>query len=334
MDENSKLDLNLKDYKGLIYLSYEDTAETTRLIRLTSPIKSFEYHNFNMVSGNELFDNAKKLMMSNGYRCLAVCDENSKYSGFVTRRNFLEKPFHKFILVDHNENEQAISGVEECQIMEIIDHHRIAMEKTKYPIFLYAEPVGSTCTIVYEMYKKNSIIPDLKNAILMQGGIISDTVNLKSPTTTESDRRAIEELEKITGISKDKINDVLTSVAVKFESLKTRESILTDFKKYKEHGIDFAIAQCEVPNLPLNEDNAKFNDFLTELNNIKSEFKLDWVMLMISDGSICSSVLISTGFPNCDKLQYKKIRNNVWECEGVISRKKQLLPEIIKTFED
>lgn len=278
------------------------------------------------VNADELFDEARALLQSSPKRGLAVYDEDG-YAGFVTRRCFLKCPRNNVILVDHNESRQSIQGIETANIIGIIDHHRLDAIKTDQPIFIDAEPLGSTCTIVYQQYIRNNRTPDPQTARVLLCGLVSDTLILKSPTTTGVDVVAAHVLASIGGVSLEQFGLEMFS---RVEGLKERDpesAISSDFKIYDEKNVKIGIGQCEVTQLNDLKDYAEV--FAKGLETVRGKNGLDWAVLMITDVIHEHSALISTDHKACRHLPYKSIGEKLYDMPGVMSRKKQLLPEIL-----
>ena len=275
----------------------------------------------------DLFDEAKEKFSALKIRGLSVFD-GDKYVGFVTRRCFLNKPRHNVILVDHNEPTQSIRGGEEAVIKEIIDHHRLAAPKTNLPIFIDAEPVGSTCTIIYQLFVRNNVVPDLITSKVLLAGILADTIILRSPTTTGIDVLSVERLAPLSGIADFKAFG--KSMFERVEGLERRnpsDVITADMKVYNENGFDIGVGQCEVPTLQhIGNYSAKY---IAALNEVKAAKHLDWTLLMITDVLKCRSILLSSGHKMEDRLSYEKVEPHVFDMHDAVSRKMQLLPEII-----
>lgn len=241
---------------------------------------------------------------------------------------FLKKPKYSVILVDHNEHDQSIRGVETAEIKEIIDHHRLDAPKTDLPIFIDSEPLGSTCTIIYQLFLRNNVVPDKTTAKVLLAGILSDTIILKSPTTTGIDIWSAERLAPMSGVAN--LEEFGKSMFSNVGSLGSRdpETVITsDFKTYKEANISIGIGQCEVPTL---QDVYDYKDiYLQALEKIKALNHLDWVLLMITDVLKGKSLLLSTEYSFESKLSYEEMSKHVYDMQDTLSRKKQLLPEII-----
>ena len=278
------------------------------------------------LEANELFDDAKVMLQNSGNRGLAVYDENG-YVGFVTRRCFLNVPRSNVILVDHNESNQSIRGIETANIVGIIDHHRLDAIKTDQPIFICAEPLGSTCTIVYQQYIRNNRTPDPVTAKVLLTGLISDTLILKSPTTTGDDVVAAHVLASICRTDLDKYGLSMFSQVAGMSERDPKAAILSDFKTYTENGVRIGIGQCEVTTL---NDLSDYSErYAVTLNEVKTMQQLDWAVLMITDVIHEHSALLCTDHRGNRFLPYNPIDRNLFDMPDVMSRKKQLLPEII-----
>ncbi len=278
------------------------------------------------IQEDDLFEEAKLSLSNSKKRGLAVFS-GDEFSGYVSRRCFLKAPSYKVILVDHNESKQSITGIESATVVEIVDHHRLDASKTNLPIFIDTEPLGSTCTIVYRMFLRNNITPDRYTAKVMLAGLISDTLILKSPTTTQIDRETAKTLADICNVDIDEFGrDMFSHV----ESLGKRDpenAILSDFKKYTEKGLMIGIGQCEVTTL--NDLEEYMQTYLDQLETIREKNGLIWAALMITNVLKENSVLLTTGYKAEKMLPYKAITDKVYDMPNVMSRKKQLLPEML-----
>ena len=324
-------DIDFSEYDGTVYLTELGTAEVERRLRMTPAVSTIMGKQGQRLSIHDFFDDAKEDLTSSNLRGLAVFDED-RFVGYVTRRCFLHKPSYSVILVDHNEIGQSIKGIEEAQVVEIIDHHRLDALKTSLPIFIDAEPLGSTCTIVYQQYLRHNIVPDETTARVLLTGIMSDTLVLRSPTTTQIDKTSAGALAAIAG--EYDINAFGTKLFSVINSLSSREpksAIEADFKEYSEKGVKFAIGQCEATTT---SDYPTYMDkYLAALSDIKENKGLDWAMLMITDVIKEQSILLSTRSKYTRRFLWSEIAPSVYDMPGVMSRKKQLLPEVIHCIE-
>lgn len=332
IDAKDTIDIDFSDYKGHIFISETDTAETIRLLRLSTPIKNIADTGPKRLQGDDLFDDTKESLLGSNYRGLPVFSGDT-FEGMVTRRCFINKPKKKIILIDHNELSQSIPGAEQAEIVEIIDHHRLAPEKTYSPIYVFNKPLGSTCTIVFHHYRINSVAISKKIALLLLSGILSDTVLLKSPTTTDEDVRAAQQLASMANVDYTSYGEEMFSQTVLLRSESPNSLITSDFKTYNDFGVSFGIGQVEV--VTLAEVPELTEMFTAALEEVRKEKKLEWIMLLITNVIKENSMLISTPCRKMEKsLVYKEIREHLFDLPGVLSRKKQLLPEILRVLEE
>lgn len=327
-------ELDFSKYKGLVYVSFEDTAETIRLLR--QAISVMDMADINVEKAeiflSTRFDTAKDMLIESQKRGLSVFDEEQKWVGFITRRCFLNRPRQKMILVDHNEASQSVTGLDEADIIEIIDHHRLDAPKTRNPISIIAEPVGSTCTIVAELFDKYHIPLSKEVSTLLLAGLLADTLILKSPTTTFTDRKICEMLMLFSGIKDfEEFGKIIFAHSATLCLGSADELIRSDFKKYKESGVSFGIGQVEVTTLRDAKDVSV--DFVETLKSVAKSENLDWAMLLVTDVLTQKSVLFTTPFEKTYKFLYDELSQGVYDLPGVLSRKKQLLPEIIRILE-
>ena len=322
-----EFDFDFSSFSGFVYVSAMDTAETLRLMRLSTPLSDIMQSEDVKLDSDMLFDDAKKTLQESEYRGLSVYTDG-KWSGFVTRRCFLDKPRKRFILVDHNEIEQSVPGIEDGEIVEILDHHRLAAPRMRTPIYICSEPLGSTCTIVYEQFRKWGVDLDAMTAKVLLAGLVSDTVMLKSPTTTDYDRHVAEKLSAIAGVDIGRFSEELFSNDISLAEKDAESIIRSDMKTYKEGKTSFAIGQVEVTNIQ--EADGIKDKYIEALEAVRARGGLDWCMLLITDVIRGSSVLLTTDYPLVQKLAYEKISDGMLSLPGVLSRKKQLLPEILR----
>ena len=274
----------------------------------------------------------RKSAIRNAHNHFPVVDEGGRLLGTVLKRAFAEEPPYRMILVDHNEQEQGIPGVEELPVVEVVDHHRIAFAATKDPIKYTADVVGSTCTLVARMYRGAGLRPTKEMAGVLIAGIVSDTLLFQSPTTTETDRQMCAWLEKLCGESAESIMTGLMSVASPLTSMSADKAIASDAKTYSEGGRKFVLAQIEESNL------AVFRRHQAELaaameRTVKAS-GLDFMALMVTDPVRGNSELLFRGDDSVRRaLPYRRGDRGTLLMPGVLSRKKQLLPEILAALQ-
>lgn len=270
-----------------------------------------------------------------------VIDEAGLYSGIARQRDLLNPPRLKIILVDHNEPGQAIAALEEAELLEILDHHRLGNPHTHAPIRFTVDIVGSTSTLVCEQTAEAglSMPPALAGALL--AGLLSDTLILTSPTTTPRDRQAAERLARwafaggspLKGETVESYGKAVLSAGAGLSNRKPEEVVSTDIKTYEAGGFRLAIAQAEVTDLM--ELSEHLEPLTRALDDLKTQRSLDFAMLLVTDIVRGSSRLIFSSHapPILDDLPYPPVADGTREATGVVSRKKQLLPVVLGLLE-
>lgn len=269
-----------------------------------------------------------------------VVDENGRYVGICRQRDLLNPPRLKVVLVDHNEPSQSVASLEEAELLEILDHHRLGNPSTHYPIKMTVDIVGSTSTLVSERIEESGLSAPPNVAGVMLAGLLSDTLILTSPTTTERDREAANRLARwafspgsvLAGESIKSYGEKILSASAGLGNRSPEEIVTTDMKIYTAGGLDFAIAQAEVSDL--NEVTKQLDPLNLALDNLRIKKNVDFAMLMVTDvvrGS--SRILLSNPPAVLDELPYVPLQDNSRLAEGVVSRKKQLLPVVLGLLE-
>lgn len=269
-----------------------------------------------------------------------VVDDNGLYIGVVRQRDVLNPPRLRLILVDHNEAEQSVSALEEAELLEILDHHRLGNSPTNAPIKFTVEPVGSTSTLVTEKIGAAGLAPPANIAGLLMAGIISDTLNMISPTTTDRDHDAIKRLSRWAFSPKSVLaNESLESYAEKvlgagsgLGSQPASEIINRDVKTYSSGGYHFAISQAEVSDLY--ELNKHREELKKALRDFRESRAFDFAVLMVTDvvrGS--SRVMVENTPAILDDLPFEKSADGTLIAKGMVSRKKQLVPAVLSLLE-
>ena len=238
----------------------------------------------------------------------------------------------RVVLVDHNEFDQSVEGIENAVIETVVDHHRIANFQTKTPLYYRAEPVGCTATILYKKFKEENMTIDKKEAILMLSAIISDTLLLKSPTTTDDDRKALEELTKIAEIDANTYGIEMLKAGTNLDDFTEEELINLDAKRSEKDGKKFVIAQVNTVSIP---------DVLKRKENIERAIEkeiennnLQLFIFAITDILNSNTQIIALGKETqvAEKGFEKALEDNMMFLEGIVSRKKQILPVIDKNM--
>jgi manganese-dependent inorganic pyrophosphatase len=254
-----------------------------------------------------------------------VLDSEARLEGILSKSDFLKGPSRQLILVDHNELSQAVPGADDLPVVEIIDHHRLGNRPTETPILFLNQPVGSTCTIVADLYQRQAIVPERPVAGLLLAGIIADTLNGTSPTATETDRRFLAELGEIAGISAGDLAAEIFAVGSPLQTMSPDKVVEADAKHYEEKGLRFSVAQIEEVTFA-NFDSQREHLLAALRERVGSE-GLFFAALLVTDINEQNSYLLVEG--NSDFLRtitYPEQSDHVWFLEGVVSRKKQLLP--------
>ena len=236
------------------------------------------------------------------------------------------------ILVDHNEFNQSVEGIEKAKILEVVDHHRISNFETSEPLYYTARPFGCTSTILFEEFKQNNIEIEKIEAVLMASAIISDTLLLKSPTTTEHDKKALEELGRIANINIEEYGLEMLKAGTDLDDFSAEELINLDAKSLDKNGTKFVIAQVNTVSI---DDVLKRQKELEEaINKTIAEKGLSLFVFAITDilNSNSEAIVLGEKVDAVEKAFNKKLENNRVFLEGVVSRKKQLLPFIDKNI--
>ncbi len=314
-----------------------DTFTTARLIHQSMPIKHFmKKDNLVTFDLDDYIDDVRETMSGVRHRDFPVVDENRRYVGMFSRRNLLNMQKKQVILVDHNEKSQAVDGIEQAEILEIIDHHKIGSLETIQPIYFRNQPLGCSSTIIYLMYMEKDVIIPKEIAGLMLSAILSDTLMFRSPTCTPMDREVGEALAKIAGVDYEELALHMFEAGSDFSKKSVEEIFYQDFKVFHVDDDTFAVAQVSaVSGTQLDGIRTKLASYMeTVLNNMQ----LNMVFVMMTNiidqstellyyGSNAENIVSSTF--GADKLSDR----NSAILPGVVSRKKQLIPPMMETMQ-
>jgi manganese-dependent inorganic pyrophosphatase len=269
-----------------------------------------------------------------------VVDENGHYAGVCHQRGVLNPPRLKIVLVDHNEPRQAIAALDEAELLEILDHHRLGNPYTHQPIRFTVDIVGSTSTLVSELTAEAGLSMPAPLAGMLLAGLLSDTLILTSPTTTDRDKTAAERLARwafvgsgpLKGETIQSYGQQVVSAGAGLANRDPNEIVSTDIKPYESGGFKFAIAQAEVTDLLTIDEHLEH--LQSALETLRESRGLDFSMLLITDvvrGS--SRLILANPPPVLDDLPYPKLADGTRDAPGVVSRKKQLLPVVLGLLE-
>jgi len=307
-----------------------DGITTTNLVRLSNYVKNkINQNNIICVNENdslsEVLDMAAKKKFSN----YPVINNNGKFLGIFRISMADSKTPKKVILVDHNEKEQSVIGLDEAEIVEVVDHHKIGNIGTNYPINFRNMPVGCTATILYLLYKEHKVEIPKQIAGLMLSAIISDTLLLTSPTTTETDKKALDELSKIAGVDIEKYGMEMFKAGSSMEGKSINDIIFMDFKTFDVDSQKVGIGQ--VSTMTTEELLDKKDEFISELNELSENQGYVAIALFVTDILKNGSYILfnesskeifskSFGLENLEEIHF---------FEGLVSRKKQIVPKIM-----
>ncbi len=256
------------------------------------------------------------------------------YLGVEAPRKILEvEEGQKVVLVDHNEKEQSVDGREKAEVLGVIDHHRIAAFETVTPLYYMAKPYGCTSTVLYEIFKREDIEIDKQTAILMLSAIISDTLLLKSPTCTEKDREAYSNLEKIAGINAAEYGLEMLKAGTDLSMYSAEEIINLDAKEFSQNGKKAVISQVNTADI--NDVYARKDEIAFAMEKQISDRKLDIYMFLVTDiiNTNSKAIVLGNAKDVVEKAFNKKLdENDSMFLEGVVSRKKQVVPPILENL--
>lgn len=305
-----------------------DVASTAWIIRSATPIAPLIKKEIITFSPEERLSQVRRKIASNIAPLYFVIDDESKLAGIFSKSDIIKPVKTQLILVDHNEMSQAVNGADEVTIVEIIDHHRLGNPASKYPIRFINEPVGSTSTIIANMFRSNNLTPPPPIAGLMMGGIITDTLNLNSPTTTDVDREVLPWLSTIAGITPAQLSHIIFNSGSMILNTTPDKVIEADCKIYHEGEFHFSVSQVEELGFTNFWEHQK--ELLDALEDFRKEEGLMFSLLFITDVNTQNSLLAVRGDHDIiEYIGYPQIDNYpIFELQGVVSRKKQLIPYI------
>ena len=273
---------------------------------------------------DDYIDDVREVVLKSRYRCYPVLDEEEKVVGTLSRYHLLRPRRKQVVLVDHNELSQTVPGIEQAEILAIVDHHRLADIQTRQPINVRNEPVGSTNTIITSMYQEHGVMPSPAMAGLMAAAILSDTVMFKSPTCTKRDVAMAERMARIANVSLEDLGKTVFSASVSDD--KSAEMIIgTDYKEFHIAGHNLAVSQ--VTCMDAERLTERTEEFLDCMRGIRHDYGLDTVLLMITDVLKEGSYLLYVGDEDTIRQAFNipGEKNPVFLPE-VMSRKKQVIP--------
>ena len=319
----------------VIISSPHDAFTVARLINQSIPVKQFMTRegivSFQM---DDYVDDVKDVMARRRFRDFAILDEAGNFLGFISRRRLLNSRRKQVILVDHNEKNQAVDGVEEAEVLEIIDHHRLSSIETMGPVFFRNQPVGCTATIVYQMYQEEGVEVEPVIASLLCSAIISDTLMFRSPTCTPLDGRSARKLAEIAGIDIEKLALEMFNAGSNLKGKTAEEICFLDFKQFTVNDINFGVGQISSMSAEeLREIKTEVSAYLEQARKTQG---LDMIFFMLTNIVAESSELLCAGNGAREKMiSAFDLKGNpeMIELKGVVSRKKQLVPTLVSALQ-
>jgi manganese-dependent inorganic pyrophosphatase len=309
-----------------------DTSSTSMLIIYSAPVKALGDTSVPLM---RLQDPVRKIstpLANAPSRCLPIGDESGQVAGVLFEGDLIKEPNISVIMVDHNEMSQAIEGIENYHILEVIDHHRLGNLSTKYPITFINKPVGATSTIIANLYREQHIPMKKEIASILLCGILADTLSLKSATTTETDREAAQYLSTVTGLNIESLGAELADVANKVSSLPGTELVTLDMKEYVEAGGRFSVSQVET-NTP-ESLTARKEEIFSVLEQNRTRGGMVFSALFVTDVTTLDSLFFVSGDKSFTlSLGFPRLEEGVYLLKGIVSRKKQLIPLLTELLE-
>jgi manganese-dependent inorganic pyrophosphatase len=308
--------------------SPHDTATSVLLARGAVRVERMIETDYRSFHPDTLLDSARQLAAHSAAFIFPVIDEDGRLVGILSKSDFLKEIPRQLILVDHNELAQAVRGADRVPIVEILDHHKLGGFSSDSPILFWNNPVGSTSSIVTMCYVQLGIPIPPHIAGLLMAGLVSDTLNLTSPTTTPADADLLNRLSKIAGIDPDDLASQIFSVGSPLLTMTADQAITADCKPYEEAGHKFAVAQIE--ELTFAHFDEKRDELLTALDAFRKRDGLLFACLLVTDINEQTSLLLAQGAEAfLETIDYPQRSPHIWELAGVVSRKKQLLPYLL-----
>jgi manganese-dependent inorganic pyrophosphatase len=321
--------------KGVCVISSPyDSATTAWVVRTASSIERVIERSFGSVSPDARISDIRRRIATLTAPAVVVLDENGALAGVLSKSDILKPIQTRLVLVDHNELSQAVSGAEDVVIAEIIDHHRLGAMNTPAPILFINETVGSTCTIVADLYRASGLVPSPGIAGVMMSGLISDTLNLNSPTTTPKDADILNWLSGIAGEEPRALADAIFSSGSVIQANTPEAIVESDHKVYEEEGIHFAVSQVE--ELGFANFWNKARSIALALDEMRKRERLSFAALLVTDINTQNSLLLVKGDRELvERITYSSVeKDEIFELPGIVSRKKQLIPYLTSLLKE
>jgi manganese-dependent inorganic pyrophosphatase len=321
--------------KGVVLLRcHQDTASASTLIRCSRTVRHVMEKDFLNIVSNEPVSRLRKSLAAVDQDLFPVLDHTGgKMIGVIAKSDLVDPPRMRIALVDHNEYAQAVNGVEEAEITEVIDHHRLAGDLvSREPIRYLNEPVGSTCTLVGRKFFHRGLMPAPSVALCLCAGIVSDTLCLTSPTTTLLDREMLTWLSGVAGVDPKKFTDEFFAVGSLIANGTTDEILNADRKSFTEQGLSVSIAQVEERDLV--GFAARRIELEAALKELFEREHFDLAVLAVTDVALHHSMILAIGKESAlAKFPFERIDGSLFHAPGVVSRKRQIFPAVCEAIQ-
>ena len=311
-----------------VILSPFDTVNTTMRLKSSQFIDPVVDIDFITVSAKSTVTAARSIVERSPQPVFPVVTDDGVLVGLSFKSDLINPPKPQLVLVDHNELGQAVNGADEAEIIEVLDHHRLGGGlKSRQPIRFINEPVGSTCTLVARQFRASGIVPLPGIALCMASGIISDTLSLRSPTTTDIDREALDWLRGLCNVDLEQYAREFFEIGSALRSSTPAEVIGEDCKEFTEHDVRFSISQIEETGFDLFWE--RKDELRAALEDFARRGKLEFSALLVTDVVSNGSLLLLSGESAAwDDINYPRLDRSLYSLKNIVSRKKQLLPLI------
>jgi manganese-dependent inorganic pyrophosphatase len=320
-----------KNQVSLISSPY-DTSSTAMLIIYSTPVGFMGDDTVPLMRLSDPIRKIREPLSRAPSRCLPIGDDEGKVAGLIFEGDLIREPNIEVIMVDHNEPSQAIEGIENYRVLEVIDHHRLGNLSTRYPITFINRVVGATCTIITGLYREQRVPLEKNIAAILLCGILADTLSLQSATTTDTDREAADYLSSITGLDIKALGQELQAEANKVNSRSADELVAMDMKEYSEQGASFSVSQIETDNPQALA--ARKEEIAAALEKVCGAKGYLFSALLVTDVIVLDSLLFVAGKKSFTAhINFPVMEGGIYVLKEVVSRKKQLMPLLAELVE-
>jgi manganese-dependent inorganic pyrophosphatase len=308
-----------------------DTSSTAMLIMYSVPVGAMGDDTVPLARLSDPIRILRQPLSQAPSRCLPIGDDEGRVTGVLFEGDLVHEPNIGIIMVDHNEMSQAVEGIENHRILEVIDHHRLGSLSTRYPITFINKPVGATSTIIAGLYREQRLPIKKEIASILLCGILADTLSLKSATTTDTDRETAGYLAELTGLDIAELGKELQNAANRAHGRPAGEFITLDMKEYDENGVSFSVSQIETSDPE--GFVARKDEILSALETLRNS-KFYFSALLVTDVTTLDSLLFVSGEKNFTAgLNFPRREKEIFILKGIVSRKKQLVPLLTELLE-